>query len=365
MNKFIAFTALSLCVASPSFAQDNPHKDHGASMQPAKPDTAPMNMKGMNMGGMSSMQMDGQTPAKAMPQKPKARAVPSKKIDDTAVGKPVQDMPEMGNMSGMEGMDSMMSATGSEMAIPPPDAGNGVPPDTPKDYAADAFFPKADMERSREALRREHGGARVSKIMLDELEYSRMDGEDAYRWNGEAWFGGDINRLVLKSEGEGAKKVGDAEVQALYSRAIGPYTDLQAGVRYDIEPNPSRTYMALGIQSLLPYWFEAGGAVFIGQSGQVLARAEGSYDFLLTQRLALQPRAELNFAAKDDPAIGKGSGITDAELGLRLRYEVRREFAPYIGVVWNREFGGTADYTRAAGEDRESTSFVIGLRAWY
>lgn len=368
MNRLLAFTAISLCVSSPLYAQDNPHKDHGVSMQ-TTPEAAPMNMDGMKMDGMSSMPMKGKETAKpvkpAPKKKPATPAVTSSAVEGEVAAGPDGSASSVEKMPKMDDMLSMAPVSGIDAPIPPPDAGNGVPPDAPRDYAADAFFSKADMERSRDTLRREHGGARVSKFMLDQLEYSRIDGENTYRWNGEAWFGGDINRFVLKSEAEGSKNVRDAEVQALYSRAVGPYTDVQAGVRYDIEPSPSRTYLALGVQSLLPYWFEVGGAVFVGESGQVLARAEGSYDFLLTQRIALQPRAELNFASKEDTAIGRGSGLVNAELGLRLRYEIRREFAPYIGVVWNREFGDTADYARVLGEDPESTSVVIGLRTWY
>jgi copper resistance protein B len=251
-------------------------------------------------------------------------------------------------------------------AVAPPDVGNDIPPDPPSDFAADAFYPKADMDRARGVLRDEHGGALNSKIMANLLEYQSRNGQDGYRWEGEGWFGGDINRLVVKSEGEGSRNSVEAgEVQALYSRAVGPYTDLQIGVRHDFEPNPSRTYLAVGFETLLPYWFQTQGSLFVGERGQALGRLEGSYDLMLTQRLVLQPRAELNFATQNDAATGTGSGLSDAELGLRLRYEIRRDFAPYVGVSWERKVGDTADFARAAGERSESTSFVVGLRAWY
>lgn len=221
------------------------------------------------------------------------------------------------------------------------------------------------MNRARGLLNDEHGNVFISKIMSNVLEYQTQNGEDGYRWDAEAWFGGDIDRLVVKTEGEGARSVDNAEIQVLYSRAWDHVTDLQIGIRQDIEPNPSRTYLAAGFETLLPYWFEAEGALFVGERGQVLGRLGGSYDFQLTQRLVLQPRAELNFAVKNDSAIGLGSGLSDAELGLRLRYEIQREFAPYIGVSWERKFGDTADYARGGGERAESTSFVVGLRAWY
>jgi copper resistance protein B len=250
-------------------------------------------------------------------------------------------------------------------AIDPPEAGNDVPPDQPNDFAADRFFSQGEMNRARGILRDEHGGSVTYQLIGNVLEYQSQNGEDGYRWDGEAWFGGDINRLVVKTEGEGADNVERAEVQVLYSRAWDHVTDMQIGIRHDAEPNPSRTYLAFGFETLLPYWFEAEGAVFLGERGQMLGRLDGSYDFQLTQRLVLQPRAEVNFAGKDDPAIDLGAGLSDAELGLRLRYEIQREFAPYIGVSWERKFGNTADFARAAGERAESTSVVVGLRAWY
>lgn len=249
----------------------------------------------------------------------------------------------------------------------PEAVGNAPPPAPPTDHLADRYFDPAAMREARAGLRQEHGGAQASQVMANIAEYQARDGKDGYRWEGEAWFGGDINRFVLKSEGEGARGEGveEAEVQALYSRAVGPYTDLQAGVRYDFEPNPSRAYATVGFETLAPYWFEVEGALFLSDKGDLSARVEGSYDLRLAQRVVLQPRAELNLAAQDVRATGVGSGVSNAEFGLRLRYEVRREFAPYIGVTYDRSFGRTADFARAAGEDVEATSFVIGLRAWF
>src|SRR5690606_20487158 len=135
------------------------------------------------------------------------------------------------------------------------------------------------------------------------------------------------------SEGEGENGgLEHAEVQALYSRAVGPYFDLQAGVRQDLEPRPRRTYATIGIEGLAPYWFEVEGALFLSDRGGLSARLGASYDLRLTQRLILEPRVEASLAASDDAAVGVGRGLSDAEAGLRLRYEVRREFAPYVGV---------------------------------
>ncbi|RME61879.1 MAG: copper resistance protein B, partial [Alphaproteobacteria bacterium] len=141
--------------------------------------------------------------------------------------------------------------------------------------------------------------------------------------------------------------------------------DLQAGVRHDFEPDPSRTFGVIGIQGLAPYWFEIDAAAFISGDGDVSARIEAEYELLLTQRLILQPRVELNFAVQEVEELGIGSGLSIAEAGLRLRYEIDRQFAPYVGFSWNRKIGDTADFARADGEDVGALSFVAGLRMWF
>jgi copper resistance protein B len=247
-----------------------------------------------------------------------------------------------------------------------PPVGNEPPPPASADYAADRAFDPATMRAAREQLRREHGGAIVSKVMANLLEYQIGDDAGGYRWDAEAWIGGDIHRLVVKSEGEGEESgLESGEVQVLYSRAIGPYFDAQAGVRYDFEPSPNRTYATLGVEGVAPYWFEVDGALFLSDRGELLGRVEGSYDLRLTQRLILEPRAELNLSAEDIPELGVGSGLSDAELGLRLRYEIRREFAPYVGVSFDQKYGDSAAFARAAGEDASESRFVVGLRAWF
>jgi len=250
--------------------------------------------------------------------------------------------------------------TGADLPV-----GEGAPPPPPAEPLADAIWGKPAMDAAREVLRGEHGGARASQLMLDIAEFDL--GSRAYEWEGEAWFGTDEHRLVLKSEGEGVRgrSVESAEAQALYSRPVGLYTDLQAGLRQDLGQGTRRTYVALGFESLFPYWFEAEGTVFLSHKGELSARLEGSYDFRLAQRLVIQPRGELNLSAEDVPARDLGSGLTDVEFGLRLRYEIKREFAPYIGLVWARKVGDTAKFARAEGEHVEETRLVAGLRAWF
>lgn len=250
----------------------------------------------------------------------------------------------------------------TDVAIP-----QGTPPAVPTDHAADALHDPAAMARARAAMIAEGGGMTYSQWMLDRLEYRAGKGADGYAWEGEGWIGGDINRFAVKSEGEGAfgGSLERAEVQALYSRAIDPWFNLQAGVRQDFGEGPDRSYAVIGIDGLAPYWFEVGAEAFLSTRGDAHLRLEASYDQRITQRLILQPAAEFNLAAQDVPELGIGAGPSDIELGLRLRYEIAREFAPYVGVNWERKLGDTADHARAAGEKPSATSLVIGLRAWF
>ena len=249
-----------------------------------------------------------------------------------------------------------------------PHAGHVMPPPPiPTDHAADALYDPAVMARARAAMIRENGGMTFSQLMIDRAEYRAHKGGDSYHWEGEGWIGGDINRLAIKSEGEGAVDgaLHSAEVQALYSRAIDPWWNLIAGVRHDIRPQPQRSYATIGIDGLAPYWFEVEAQAFLSDRGDAHLRIEGSYDQRLTQRLILQPAAELNVAAQDVPELGIGAGLSDVELGLRLRYELAREFAPYVGINWERRVGDSARFARAAGEGASTTSLVMGLRFWF
>ena len=326
-----------------------PKKAAPKKAAPAKP-AASHDMEGMDHSAMPGM---------AMPQNAPAEDKGTPAMDHSSM--PGMDMSadhaghDMGKMQGME-----MTGT----ALPP---GNAPAPRPAVDHYADRQFPSAEMERSRMEMMHEQGGQAFYQVMFNLAEVQVRQGRDAYRWDGEAWFGGDINRLTIKSEGEGVFRQGveSAEVQALYSRAIGPYFNLQAGIRHDIQPSPSRTYATIGFEGLAPYWFEGEGAVFLSDKGDVLGRLEGYYDQRLTQRLVLQPRVEFNLAAQDVPQNRIGSGLVDAELGLRLRYEITRQFAPYVGVSYEAKTWRTADYARADGEDPTTTSLVAGVRIWF
>ena len=252
-------------------------------------------------------------------------------------------------------------ATGTDLP-----AGDAPAPAPPGDWYADQIFPKAEMDHARHAMMIENGGQKIAFARLD-LEYQSRKGRDGFSWDGETWYGGDVNRLTIKSEGEGAfgEGVEDSETQLLYSRAVGPYFNAHAGVRQDLGPGPDRTYATIGFEGLAPYWFEVEGALFLSDKGDVLGRFEGEYDQRITQRLTLQPAAEINFALQDIPESGIGAGLSDVELGLRLRYEIVKEFAPYVGVEWARKIGDTARFARTHGEDVDSFSLVIGIKTWF
>jgi len=258
--------------------------------------------------------------------------------------------------------DNRSRAVGTDLP-----AGDAPAPPPPGDWYADRIYPQAAMDRSRRAMMEENGGQTIAFLNFDLAEYQARKGRDGFRWGIEGWYGGDIDRLTIKSEGEGTwgEGVDEAELQLLYSRAIGPYFNLQAGVRQDLGEGPDRSYATVGFEGLAPYWFEVEGALFLSSKGDFLGRLEGYYDQRITQRLVLQPRAEVNFAAQDIPETRTGSGFSGIELGLRLRYEIVQEFAPYVGVEWARKLGDTARFVRDAGEDANRVSFVMGVRAWF
>lgn len=194
----------------------------------------------------------------------------------------------------------------------------------------------------------------------------RVGNPDSYRWEGEGWYGNDLNRLWVKSEGSVDTSSGtpdEAEVQGLYSRAVSTFFNLQGGVRYDFDPT-SRGWATLGVEGLAPLNWEIDAFAFASSGGHLGARFEGYYDLYLTQRLVLQPQFELNAYSRPDRAAMIGTGLTDGDFGLRLRYELRREFAPYIGVTYEAKYGATADMARAAGLSAAEVRFVAGIRAW-
>lgn len=235
----------------------------------------------------------------------------------------------------------------------------GIPPVTDEDRAA--AFPK--LEEDGHTV---HDNAIHYYGLFDQLEWQVGGGSTAGNWDSRGWVGGDITRLWFRTEGgaEGGD-LEEAQAHVLYGRAIHPWWDLVAGVRQDFRPGPARTWLAVGVQGLAPYWFEVEATAYICESGRTHFRFETEYELLLTNRLILQPLVELEIYGKSDPERGIGSGLSSGEAGLRVRYEIRREFAPYVGVTWNRKFFGTADFARATGEDTGGARFATGVRVWF
>jgi len=206
----------------------------------------------------------------------------------------------------------------------------------------------------------------LTKVMLDQLEWRSSDGVNPYVLEAQAWVGKDLHKLWLKTDVtrvDGATE--DAEIQALYSRAIAPYWDLQVGLRQDLKPSPVREWGVIGIQGLAPYFFDIDAALFIGNSGATGARLSADYELIFTQKLVLAPEITLNLYGQNDRAYQTGSGLSDIQMGLRLRYEICREFAPYVGVKWSKSFGNTANYVRDRGEPSSDTQWVAGVRLWF
>ncbi|WP_033924019.1 copper resistance protein B [Sphingomonas sp. 35-24ZXX] len=250
---------------------------------------------------------------------------------------------------------------GPEMETPPPpQAGNGPP------RAADAIWGAEAMRASRRDLQQTHGDYTLFWFQADRAEFQARDGADGYLWDLQGYYGGTTSRFWFKSEGEGAfgERIEDLEIQALYSRAIAPFFDLQAGIRQDLA-GPDTTYATFGIQGLAPYMFEIDAALFLSHRGDLTARLEAELDQRITQSILIQPRAELNLAAQDVPELGIGAGIDSFEVGVRLRYEIIREIAPYIGVEQTWRAGRSADLARAAGDGPSVTNFVVGIRLWF
>jgi copper resistance protein B len=206
----------------------------------------------------------------------------------------------------------------------------------------------------------------LTMLKIDQLEMTDMGDSNNAAWEAQAWFGQDLNKLWFKTEGEYVDgNVEEAEIQLLYSKAIAPYWDAQIGWRHDIKPKPNRDWFVLGVHGLAPYFFETDMALFVGKSGIVGLRSEFEYELMLTQKWILTPELEANFFSKNDQNMALGSGLSDVSVGLRLRYEIKREFAPYIGIEWSKRFGETADFARVEGEHTADIKWVAGIRLWF
>ena len=202
-------------------------------------------------------------------------------------------------------------------------------------------------------------------VLFDQLEWQTGAGSGV-NLDSKGWIGRDRDRLWFRAEGHGeGTRVGEAQTHALYGRQFSRWWDVVAGVRQDFRPGTPQTWAALGVQGLAPMWFEVEATGYVGASGRTHARFEVEYELLLTNRLVLQPLVEVEVFGKSDPERGVGAGLSTTDAGVRVRYEWRRELAPYVGGTWSRKWGTTASFAEAAGEDRGDARFVFGLRLWF
>ena len=230
-----------------------------------------------------------------------------------------------------------------------------VPPDPPQTRVHEMpYHDMADMMGMDDRKR-------FGKVMIDRLEW--RDG-DTYEWDAAGWYGGDFNKLWIEAEGEHHDAT-DARVEILWDRIATAWWSTRLGLRSDVGDDPSREWLAFGVAGLAPGFVELEAMAYVGDGGRTALRLSTEYDLLLTQRLVLQPQLELDAYGEDDPERRVGAGVSDLEIGLRLRYEIRREIAPYLGVSWSKRFGQTADLARAAGEETDEIAYVAGFRLWF
>ena len=346
----------------------DPHAGH--DMAPGNPAAAPADPDaGHMMAAPAEPGGSAQEPG-SEPDPHAGHAMPPKDAAEPHAGHDMTTAPETSPAADPHAGHDMAGAAAGALSPPA-----GAPPQeafSGPEYAADLFYSPAQMAVSRSEMAREHGNLPAYRLTIDQLEARLGDGRDGYGWDAQFWYGRDIDKLWLRSEGGGEFGGSGAEVefQALWSHAIDPWFDLQLGVRQDLQPGVDRTHLVAGIKGLAPYWFEVGGFAFVSTEGDVTLRFEGEYDLRLTQYLILQPRTELDLALQDIPELRTGSGLSAASIGARLRYELLPSsgpavLAPYIGVQYERAFGDTADYHRSDGGATEGVSVLLGLRTWF
>jgi len=341
-------------------------------------------MKDMPGMAPAAPKKDTVTDDAASAEQKKTDAMPGMKHDAAPAESKMDAMPGMApakpgasgkkdNMPGMEGDEAATQPTSEPgIRILGPHQ-PWVPP--AGDDRANELLPQSMLKAHMEDLPEPVEDSMINSLMLfDLLEYRAYDsGPAALTWDFVGWIGGDYNRLWIKSEGDMSFSRGngvEADLQLLYGRLIAPFWDLQLGVRGSLSTAPgrsdnSRTYAVLGLQGLAPGFFEFEPALYISDRGEVSGQLTASIDFYLTQRLILQPRFEGGFSFQGDNQFDTASGVNQTELGLRLRYEITREFAPYIGLSWQHLYGGTADIARSGGDSTYALALVLGVRVWF
>jgi copper resistance protein B len=266
----------------------------------------------------------------------------------------------MASVSALSHGQALPSATPAPEADRNASAAQHIPPQPPEHLMPEMPYPEmAHMMQMDDT-------ARTGTLLLDQFEWRDTAAGSAGFWEAEAWYGGDYNKLWLRTEGERVHgTTEDARVELFWDRIFARWWSLQAGVREDFANGPSRTWAALGVQGLAPYWFEVEATAYVGDAGRTAARVKVEYELLLTQRFILQPEAEVNLYGKADPERQLGSGLSDLDVGLRLRYEIRRQFAPYVGVAWTKLFGETAAAAQAEGRSTSDVQALAGIRIWF
>ncbi|SFK29768.1 copper resistance protein B [Rhodanobacter glycinis] len=372
--------------STPRSAMPSGVKKPGKKPSPTQPTPSSHGMEGMP--GMDHPAM----PAKRMPPKPVAASsgmddmegipMPAKPAASTA---PAGDMSGMDHASmpgmssdAMQGMNHRGMAGMDHGAMPKKDQGEmagmgampgmtmgpmqgGSPPPNARspDYSDGVGY--GSMEGMDMADK-----APLGMVLIDQLEAFHGRDANGQSWEAGGWYGNDENKLWIRTEGERSRgKLDDGDLEAFWNHAIATYWSTQLGARQDIGAGPKRTWAAFGVQGLAPYWFELEATGYVGTNGRTAARLRAEYELLFTQRLILQPEAEVNLYGKDDPQRRIGSGVSDLQFGLRLRYEFHRQFAPYIGVNWTRRVGTTADYARQDHQPVLDRQIVAGVRIWF
>ena len=252
-------------------------------------------------------------------------------------------------------------AGSQDKAVAPTMQGGSPPADARDPHAYSDGYDFGDVPRPRFA---DEGN--FYSVLLDRFERVRTRDNVSGFYDLQAWYGRDYDRAVVKAEGAvDSNRIEESSTELLWGHSVATYWDTQLGVRHDGGDGPGRTWMAFGVQGLAPYWFEVDATAYIGEGGRTAANLELVYDLLLTQRLVFQPRLEADWYGKRDRRRDLGDGLAEVKAGVRLRYELKREFAPYLGVEWAQKYGETRDIARSSGVDTSEARFVAGLRFWF
>jgi copper resistance protein B len=318
--------------SSASSPAGTPAMDHGA-------------MPGMNHGAMPGMDhgaMHGTS------ENASVQSDAAKKMDHAS-------MPGMDHGQ----MKSMDHAAMSRMTMGPMQGGRALTNARSPDYSDGVRMgPMTSMDMA--------DNASLGMLLVDQLEAFHGSNANGQVWEAEGWYGNDRDKIWLRTEGERSRgKIEDADLELFWNRNVATFWSTQIGLRQDAGEGPSRTWAAVGVQGLAPYWFELEATAYVGEGGRTAARLRAEYELLFTQRLILQPELEVNLYGRDEPARRVGSGLSDAQFLLRLRYEFSRQFAPYVGIGWTRSFGTTADYVRQAHQSLLDRRIVAGVRFWF